>query len=204
MMKTAACLLALVGSAAAFAPAQQGRVNTAVAAFEDELGAQAPLGFWDPLGMLEGADQAEFDRLRKVEIKHGRVSMLAVVGYLTTASGYRFDDYPADVPAGLGAWKALASTPDGVNVLGQMAVFFALAELINRSVPWGDSEPRFPGDHTNGIHHFGWDDKPESWQLNKRAIELNQGRAAQMGILGLIIHEQMGVSILPGNIIPGQ
>ena len=43
MMKTVAAL-ALLGSAVAFAPAQQGRVNTAVAgAFDGELGAMVPV-----------------------------------------------------------------------------------------------------------------------------------------------------------------
>lgn len=35
-------------------------------AFEQEIGAQPPLGFWDPLGLLENADQDRFDRLREV------------------------------------------------------------------------------------------------------------------------------------------
>jgi len=45
------------------------------------LGAQPPLGFWDPLGLLIDADQERFDRLRYVEVKHGRISMLAVLGH---------------------------------------------------------------------------------------------------------------------------
>ena len=48
--------------------------------FESEIGAQPPLGFWDPLGLLKDADQERFDRLRYVETKHGRVSMLAFLG----------------------------------------------------------------------------------------------------------------------------
>jgi hypothetical protein len=36
--------------------------------FETEIGAQPPLGFWDPLGLLKDADQARFDRLRYVSI----------------------------------------------------------------------------------------------------------------------------------------
>ena len=36
--------------------------------FSQELGAQAPLGFWDPLGLLKDADQERFDRLRYVSI----------------------------------------------------------------------------------------------------------------------------------------
>jgi hypothetical protein len=34
-------------------------------------------------------------------------------------------------------------------------------------------------------------------KLKKRAIELNQGRAAQMGILALMVHEQLGVPLIP-------
>jgi hypothetical protein len=34
--------------------------------FEEELGAQPPLGFWDPLGLLEKADEQRFQRLRAV------------------------------------------------------------------------------------------------------------------------------------------
>eukprot|EP00550_Attheya_septentrionalis_P008960 CAMPEP_0198279784 /NCGR_PEP_ID=MMETSP1449-20131203/11_1 /TAXON_ID=420275 /ORGANISM="Attheya septentrionalis, Strain CCMP2084" /LENGTH=42 /DNA_ID= /DNA_START= /DNA_END= /DNA_ORIENTATION= len=41
-------------------------------AFDNELGAQAPLGFFDPLGLVDDQDQEKFDRLRYVEIKHGR------------------------------------------------------------------------------------------------------------------------------------
>jgi hypothetical protein len=37
----------------------------------------------------------------------------------------------------------------------------------------------------------------EEEKLKKRAIELNNGRAAQMGILALMVHEQLGVPLLP-------
>lgn len=46
--------------------------------FEKEIGVQAPLGFWDPLGLLKNADQERFDSLRKYEVKHGRVAMVKV------------------------------------------------------------------------------------------------------------------------------
>eukprot|EP00571_Detonula_confervacea_P015547 CAMPEP_0172309652 /NCGR_PEP_ID=MMETSP1058-20130122/10348_1 /TAXON_ID=83371 /ORGANISM="Detonula confervacea, Strain CCMP 353" /LENGTH=51 /DNA_ID=CAMNT_0013022317 /DNA_START=53 /DNA_END=205 /DNA_ORIENTATION=- len=51
MMKLAV-LATLAASAAAFAPASTGKVSTSLNAFETELGAQAPLGFYDPLGFL--------------------------------------------------------------------------------------------------------------------------------------------------------
>jgi hypothetical protein len=80
-------IAALVG-AAAFAPAP--RVSTSSSlkmSFESAVGAQPPLGFFDPLGLLKDADQARFDRLRYVEVKHGRIAMLAVLGHLTTTAG---------------------------------------------------------------------------------------------------------------------
>jgi hypothetical protein len=49
-----AAFIALFAVATAFAPT--GRVSTSSAlkmSFEDALGAQPPLGFWDPLGLLE-------------------------------------------------------------------------------------------------------------------------------------------------------
>ena len=50
--------------------------------YENEIGAQPPLGFWDPLGLLKNANQGRFDRLRYVETKHGRICMLAIVGHM--------------------------------------------------------------------------------------------------------------------------
>ena len=55
----------------------------------------------------------------------------------------------------------------------------------------------FIGDFRNDYIDFGWDTFDEETKLKKRAIELNNGRAAQMGILALMVHEQLGVSILP-------
>jgi hypothetical protein len=55
----------------------------------------------------------------------------------------------------------------------------------------------FVGDFRNDAFDLGWDTFDEETKLSKRAIELNQGRAAQMGILALMVHEQLGVSLIP-------
>lgn len=36
------------------------------------------------------------------------------------------------------------------------------------------------------------DSQSDQWKRNKRSIELNQGRAAMMGITGLMVHDLMG------------
>jgi Chlorophyll A-B binding protein len=50
----------------------------------------------------------------------------------------------------------------------------------------------FVGDFRNGALDFGWDSCDEETKLSKCAIELNQGRAAQMGMLALMAHDKLG------------
>ena len=70
-----AILTSLVASTAAFAPlTQHTAASTSLAAYKEEIGAQAPLGFFDPLGVMKDKDEAEFTRLRALELKHGRIA----------------------------------------------------------------------------------------------------------------------------------
>jgi hypothetical protein len=189
-------IASLLASAAAFAPVSQKTSNTALKAFENELGAQPPLGFWDPLGLVADGNQEKFDRLRYVEIKHGRISQLAVVGYLVQENGIRLPgdiDYSglkfADIPNGFAA----LTTISGAGI-AQIVAFIGFLELfVLKDITGGE----FPGDFRNGFIDFGWDTFDEETKLQKRAIELNQGRAAQIGILALTVQEQLGVPILP-------
>mmetsp|Transcript_9030 Transcript_9030/g.22385 ORF Transcript_9030/g.22385 Transcript_9030/m.22385 type:complete len:204 (+) Transcript_9030:95-706(+) len=197
-MKTA-IIASLITSAAAFAPVKQGQTTTSLAAFEDALGSQPPLGFFDPLGLVEDGDQEKFDRLRFVEIKHGRICMLAFLGQITTRYGVHlsgsidkagdsFDSYP-------NGWAAI-SGPDAIpqaGLLQMVAAVGALELFVMKDIEGTGNE--FVGDFRNGSLDFGWDTFDEETQLTKRAVELNNGRAAMMGILGLMVHEQLGGSV---------
>jgi len=159
--------------------------------FENEIGAQAPLGFFDPLGLLEDADDARFNRLRYVELKHGRVCMLAILGHVVTTGGVRLPgdiDYHGtsfeSIPTGLAALEKVP--PAG---LLQMFLFVGVLELGVMKDITGDGES--VGDFRNGFLDFGWDTFTPEEQERKLAIELNNGRAAQMGILGLMVHEML-------------
>jgi len=191
-MKTACILASLLASASAFAPAQQKVSSTALnMAFENELGAQEPLGFFDPLGVVADGDQEAFERLRYVELKHGRICMLGVVGYLTTAAGIRlpglisFDGTKfSDIGSG---WAGSESIPAAGAL--QVFAFVGFLELfVMKDITGGE----FVGDFRNGALDFGWDSFDEATKMQKRAIELNQGRAAMMGLLGLMVHDKLG------------
>eukprot|EP00586_Coscinodiscus_wailesii_P013013 CAMPEP_0172498116 /NCGR_PEP_ID=MMETSP1066-20121228/109485_1 /TAXON_ID=671091 /ORGANISM="Coscinodiscus wailesii, Strain CCMP2513" /LENGTH=202 /DNA_ID=CAMNT_0013271255 /DNA_START=24 /DNA_END=632 /DNA_ORIENTATION=+ len=186
-----ATIAALVGSAAAFAPAPIGKATTALNAFEEELGVQPPLGFWDPLGLLTDADQEKFDRLRAVEIKHGRICQLGVIGYLTTYAGIRL---PGAINTDGLQFSDIASGWEGstqVPVAGalQILAFAGFLELVG----WKQAEDSFPGDFSASSFPVGFiQDYSEEEMEDLRAKELNQGRAAQMGLLALMVHDKLG------------
>ena len=184
MFRTAA-ILAILASAVAFSP--MGRVapsSSLKMSFESELGAQPPRGFWDPIGLLDDADQERFDRLRYVEIKHGRISMLAILGHLYTTTGNRF---PGDLAPGLpftevkNGLAAFDNIPLGCSL--QILAFIGFLEN-----GFGLIQDDLEADCMTYLEANGY--SPEKIE-SKKAIELNNGRAAQMGILALMVHEKL-------------
>jgi len=206
-MKSKAILIASILAEAgalvsAFAPQKDGgRLSTAANAetkfkYENEIGAQVPFGYYDPLGLVYDVDQERFDNLRYTELKHGRICMLGVVGYLYTYAGNRlpgveFDGKSwEDIRYGFAAFQDLSEP----GVLVTFATIGLLETFVMKDVT-GDGE--FLGDFRNGFYDPGWDLFSEETKIRKRGIELNQGRAAMMGMLALMVHEQIGVPLLP-------
>lgn len=70
--------------------------------------------------------------------------------------------------------------------VAQIVIFIGFLELFVMK----QKEGSFPGDMSL-VNPFEkqWENFDEETKLRKRAIELNNGRAAQMGIFGMIIHE---------------
>ena len=99
-------------------------------------------------------------------------------------SGTAFDSIP-------NGWAAISAIPSAG--LAQMIVFVGFLELGVMKDVTGESE--HIGDFRNGFIDFGWDSFSEEEKLSKRGIELNNGRAAMMGILGLMVHEQLGTAV---------
>merc|ERR1719389_189624 len=187
------------------------RSSALTMSYQNEVGAQRPLGFWDPLSLVENADQERFDKLRFTEIKHGRISMLAVVGYLIGASDIRWGGYAdvahtikfSDVPGGFQSFDVL---PSGyafwlLALLGGVDFHMARDYSGEEEFP-SDWKPEFVGDIRNEARHLPdnaqsgvpqmWENYTPEEKLSKRAIELNNGRPSMMGILALMVHEKLG------------
>jgi len=164
---------------------------------EAELGVQAPVRFWDPAGFCNDGDEAKFRRRRVVEIKHGRVSMLACIGYivpeyvrfpgyLSPSEGIKF----SEVPNGL---AALSKVP----ALGwaQMITFIGFVESGALSRFGFKRNPSDPSDL--GLGFLGAcgllgsikDPKVKAQKLN---AEIANGRLAMFAIIALFF--QNGVT----------
>jgi len=94
-------------------------------------------------------------------------------------SGTKF----SDIPAGFTSITSISAAS-----IAQIVGFIGMLEVGL----WKQAEGSFPGDFGGSAVPVGFlGDKTEEEQFELRAKELNQGRAAQMGILGLMVHEQL-------------
>merc|ERR1719330_965734 len=154
-------------------------------AFESELGVQPPFGFWDPLGFSKDGDEASFKRRRETEIKHGRISMLATLGYMTPEITGKFSGYLSpsqelkfeDIPNGL---AAISKVP-GAG-WAQIVAYFGYCEF---SGGFDDYKTGTPGD-------YGWkaltSSDPEE-KTKKLSAEIANGRLAMVAIIGMFFQD---------------
>jgi len=184
MKLTVTILLAASSMAAAFAP-MGSTANTKVAlraSFENEAGVMAPTGFWDPANLCKDASQETFDSYREAELKHGRVCMLGICGYVypeifgtwpgNVAPGIAFED----VPRGIQALEVIPS-------LGWMQMFF----LIGAVDYYGYFGPKYyPTGTVPGLD-------PAEFKF-RRDAELAHGRTAMLGMLELLRHNAQDVA----------
>merc|ERR1711966_629477 len=154
-------------------------------AFESELGVQEPVGFWDPLGFTADGDVASFKRRRSVEIKHGRICMLATMGYITPeitgklpgflspSTGLKY----ADIPNGLAAVSKVP--PMG------WAQILAYCGFVEASGGFAEYKTGTPGD-------YGFKVLPSPYPAErekKLQAELANGRLAMMAVMGMFFQD---------------
>jgi len=137
----------------------------------EEVGAMAPLGYFDPLGFCSVGDEAGFRKLRASELKHGRVAMMASVGLL----GQHFIKFPGFEKTPAGA----AAIATGEGVFGMLGIFIAAAVL---ELAWREQEDKEPG-------NFGDPFGVKMYNEEMRTKEISNGRFAMLCVIGIFAAE---------------
>ena len=144
-----------------------------------------------------------------MEIKHGRLSMAAFLGVITTYSGLRWPGMLSeaegiaftDIPGGaIASWAALPTAAWAQIVLAISILEVTSFKQDPNKAP-GDVVPdnwawaRYPDGYDvwlgdGSTKQVGEDELilGKTWKLN---AERNNGRAAMMGITGMLIHESL-------------
>jgi hypothetical protein len=156
-------------------------------------GAMAPFGFFDPLGFAEKADENTLKRYRESELTHGRVGMLAVIGFLVgeaVAGNSPLFDGVIQGPA----ITHLAQMPPAVGILG---IAIGKVELDRAKYGWvnpGDTdnigmlrEDHSPGDI--GFDPLGLKPTDPDQLMSIQTKEINNGRLAMLAAAGFVAQE---------------
>jgi len=180
-------------------------------------GATAPLGNFDPLGFTKDLPVQEIKRFREAEVTHGRVAMLATLGYLVAEKFHPFFNGVIYGPANSHLGQVQKEAP---FFFAFLAAGIAIAELGRSLYGWenpleairknramseeGEFEGKtwltklnddyYPGDI--GFDPLGL--KPSNPQefAEMHTKELNNGRLAMFAAMGMIVQELVTGSTL--------
>ncbi|CAJ1337769.1 unnamed protein product [Effrenium voratum] len=148
-----------------------------------ELGACPPLGYWDPFGMMAFQDEAKFRKNRELELKHGRICMVATIGMIVPDLFGRFGGYLSPSMN-----LKFTDVPCTIEELQSGTALRANSEAL----PWAP----VPEGLTNNIFgpyigDAGFD--PAGFAKNKRLLpwyreaELAHGRVCMLAVLGFTV-----------------
>tara|TARA_B110001452_G_scaffold156270_1_gene130116 strand:- start:435 stop:1127 length:693 start_codon:yes stop_codon:yes gene_type:complete len=213
-------MLALSSSALSFAPQMAPRTSALsrsglVMQTKEELATalNPAIGYWDPLGLGTAdfwsvGNEATLGFLRQAEIKHGRVSMAAFVGFIVQSNGIHW-------PAGFTptwTYDASLSPPEQWDALPfegkcQIIAFVGFlewwSEFGGTHYMKGGKPGAFPEFKDIPLHKIPslWDPagftKKMTPERKEKALlaEINNGRLAMFGIMGFLSAEKVAGSV---------
>ena len=162
-------------------------------------GSLAPVADFDPLGFSAGRSVAQVKMLREAEVTHGRVSMLAVLGFLAQEQfHFLFVEPDKDIgPAIRHLDEVRAVSPAFFEGL---ALFIGAAELLRSQRGWRNpssdgladwpgllDDGYYPGDI--GFDPLGLKPKGAAEFAAMQTKELQNGRLAMLAIAGFVAQE---------------
>merc|ERR1712124_106725 len=157
-------------------------------------GISAPLGFFDPLGFATTVSGGKLLFYREVELKHGRVAMLATLGFLVGEQYHPLFGGDIDVPS----YLAFQQTPLE-KFWPAVVAAIAIPEIFSVQTFQDPDEGRLFGglwkiktDHVPGDLGFdplGLKPKDPKEFKTMQTKELNNGRLAMIAAAGMIAQE---------------
>merc|ERR1711934_910294 len=171
-------------------------------AYAKELpGVLPPMGFFDPMGFCSADDitEGKIKFYREVELKHGRVGMLAALGFLVGENFHPLFGGNIDVPAYLAFqetplqtfWPAvvfLIAIPEIFSVFSfETPALFAGPLAKKGGMPWEIRSGFESGDL--GFDPLGLKPTDPAELLAMQNKELNNGRLAMIAAAGMIVQE---------------
>lgn len=154
-------------------------------------GITGPLGFFDPLGYSEadGVTEGKVRFYREAELKHGRVAMLASVGFLLAEQFHPLFGGSVDVPS----YVAFQETPlqgaffPVVLSLAAFEVFSVFSFDNPKDGMWSIKSDHAAGDM--GFDPMGLKPTNPAELAEMQTKELNNGRLAMIAIAGMVGQE---------------
>jgi len=176
-------------------------------------GALAPMGNFDPLGLSKDLPVQEVKRYREAEVTHGRVAMLATVGYLVAEPFHPLFDGAIGGPANTHLTQLREVAP-AFFVWLAVAIFAAeigranygwtrpgAAMEENRELDYDGktfltklNDGYYPGDV--GFDPLGLKPSDPKAFAKMQTKELQNGRLAMLAAMGMIAQEQISHATL--------
>jgi hypothetical protein len=155
-------------------------------------GSVAPLGQFDPLGFTKEMGVGPIKKLREAEVTHGRVGMLAVLGYLVGENFHPLFNGSITGPANSHLAQVQEVAP---FFFAWLVGSIMTAELGRANIGWkSPTEETFalrtkyyPGDI--GFDPFGLKPTDPKEFADIQTKELNNGRLAMIAAIGMIGQE---------------
>merc|ERR1712176_717214 len=162
-----------------------------------------PFGFFDPLGTTEEKTVEEIMLYREAELAHGRVAMMASLGFLVQEAFHPIFAW-VDGPAAR-QLDLVLSTENGLfaGTTLLMAIFFS--EIARARIGWVEPEVEMrtlregylPGDL--GFDPLGLKPKNDVEFRKMQDKELNNGRLAMIAVAGMCAQEVATNAPILGN-----
>lgn len=155
-------------------------------------GATAPFGFFDPLGFTKDMELSGVKRFREAEIMHGRVAMMATVGYLiaenTPTIAYGFNT-PTIANNQIPEISPFVMFPFflTINLCEAYRANKGWKEPTSTDVLFTLRDDYYPGDL--GFDPLGLKPTSKAEFDNMQAKELSNGRLAMIAAAGMCVQE---------------